>query len=177
MEFTHTDIIQLYGKQFFIIPEKVEGELPTVEMEEIQPSESTVSKVPMSSVPNHLNQGVPIIWRMKSHAQMALILQQNEFANRDLTAALKSYIMQAEIPTEAVGFGVIPEACEACDCSDMAVKVGIVFKLFGEKLPSPVEVDGKHLFVVADLALISSKEAFQTRLIQVLQQAYQLTQS
>ncbi|RMG24654.1 MAG: hypothetical protein D6730_12360 [Bacteroidetes bacterium] len=178
MNFSLEEIIHLYGSKFMIISEPQAAPQPTGEAETTPRAESQAA--PQAEPPSpalRFSQGEAVTWRMKPQAQLALILQQTEFNDRALTTALKGYIVQAGIPTDAVGFGVIPDNCDSCDCRDMPVKVGIVFQLFGQKIPSPVEVGEKRIFAAADLGLIHTKESFQRRLRQILQQAYQLSQT
>lgn len=203
MEFTTQDIKQLYGTYFFVLPETdIDEETTSNEVTEIAvegnssseiSSTNTTAPAPVWATEGSQNKSISsessnlyheffmegelVNWKMKPQTQLVLILQQKEFSDRSLTASLKNYIVEAGIPINVIGFGVIPDEAKKLNCSDMKPDVGVVFQLFGKKLPSPMEINGKSLFAVADLALINSKPAFQKRLVQILQQAYQRTQS
>lgn len=193
MEFSQEDIIRLYGKRFFLLPDEVTSSSdsePEADAEGVAatqpstapPAESASPSAPpaaqqeVESYASTFQQGAPVEWKMKPHAQLALLLQASEFSDRALTTALKGYIVKAGISTEVVGFGIIPDDCPAFDMQQMPVKVGVVFKLFEKKMPIPVQVDDKQLFVAADLGLIHIKEAFQKRLTEILVLAHAATQ-
>jgi hypothetical protein len=83
---------------------------------------------------------------MKPQARIALLLEEAEFSNKFLTAQLRDWILAAGVPTEAVGFGILPAGSQQVDLSDMKVNIALGFSLLGFEKPFSLQVDTQALF-------------------------------
>ena len=110
MDFTTTDVKRLYGPIFFEVQEE----------EEAQDTISSKDKVDISV----FTQGPLVDWKLKSASSIALVIHEREFSNKTLTTFLKQAMIEAGIPLEKVGFGVISGNEKQYDFSEMPLSSG-----------------------------------------------------
>ena len=152
MEFTSSDILRLYGKQIFILPNvpSASEEESLIEEENTPETEPPVKEFGRPDT-SFLTNGNPIDWKMKPESKLALILRSDEFSNKELTGILKKAILEAGVDTRQVGFGVLEKESTQWNVTDMPVSAGLMFE------ESPLEqgifeVENKKIFFVKKLA-------------------------
>ncbi len=159
MKFSHEDILRLYGPVFFHIPDVEE-----------RSAVETASGVSHTS--SRFNDGPNIIWKVKKQSVVALILEEDEFSNKQLTSSLKSMIIQAGISPAQVGFGLMSGSQVSYDLSDMPMEVGIFFGGFKEEvysnLPPSLLLKEKDIFFTRTIRQITSDDKLQEQTIDIL---------
>lgn len=174
MEFDKKDILQLYGKHLFIIPDdKVAPQpetKPVAEPVAVSPPVETPIAEPQpvaESGPVHFQAGKPVTWKLKPDTRLALVLRSEEFANKQLTSALKGYIVGAAIDTKLIGFGILEGEGDEWDLRDMPCPVGVVFG-GGATAAGPIMLGTNQVFAVNSLAAISTDRGSQNQLKELL---------
>lgn len=167
MNFTQSDIQRLYGSRFFFVPQQFSAD----EKEEslMEPTPSLV--VEQRPSPSFLLGEEKIIWKMKPNAKIALILLLSEFKDPALTALLKSLIQTGGINTDHIGFGILANGTNAWKITDMPVDFAVFFHRPKEFIPnnSPVDIEGKLIYVTGQLAHLQETPALQQGLTDYLQ--------
>lgn len=174
MEFDKKDILQLYGKNLFIIPD--DNEIPKPEAKPV--AEPAVVSAPVetpAAEPEsvlepalvYFQAGKPVTWKLKPDTRLALVLRSEEFANKQLTSALKGYIVGAAIDTKLIGFGILEGEGDEWDLRDMPCPVGVVFG-GGATAAGPIMLGTNQVFAVNSLAAISTDRGSQNNLKELL---------
>ncbi len=173
MEFDKKDVLQLYGKHLFIIPDdneisKPEAK-PVAESVTVSPVETLVGEPEPDSepAPVYFQAGKPVTWKLKPDTRLALVLRGEEFANKQLTSALKGYIVGAAIDTKLIGFGILEGEGNEWDLRDMPCPVGVVFG-GGATATGPIRLGTNQIFAVNSLAAISTDRGSQNHLKELL---------
>lgn len=122
------DVRVLYGDLIFAIPESQPVVAP---------------QAPPLSV---FRTGPQPVWKMKPQAKIALLLEEAEFSNKQLTGQLRDWILAAEIPTEAVGFGILPTDALQIDLAGMPANTALGFSLLGFEKPFSLQAEQQALF-------------------------------
>lgn len=155
MKLSRTDIGYLYGNTFYLIPEGISSN-----KQQEDPSLKTFF------------QGSNITWKIKSQSKIALILEETEFSNRNLTNSLKSLILQANISPTQIGFGIIQQIDHNFDLTDMPMKIGVFFGGFTDsaqaELPSSLSLADKDLFFTKKMSQITASDSLQAEVITML---------
>lgn len=194
IELSSQDVISLYGRYLFVIPEEEkenpipvsqEEATPVVEVEAAtQPKEEVVKAVPTPEEPqaepalpeptkelkSELTEGTPVSWKMKAQSRIAMVMGEAEFKNRAMTVILRDCVERAGMPTSLIGFGVLQAGATDYNFSDQPVPFSLAFSpgISTQKvisLPGGQEV--YPMPVLSDIVLNQDK---QEALIKLLQQ-------
>ncbi len=162
MHLSPADVRRLYGSLLFRIPSE-EGE---------KESEAPTAKDRPGVPPAFLKGGAAIDWKLKEHSQLALIIAQSEFKNKELTSLLKQCMLQSGVDLSKVGFGVMPDEAGQLDVTDLPTPVGVLFRSFKGQAGTPVEWADKVLFEGSQLTSLGD-EGKRQELILILKQCQQ----
>lgn len=157
MKFTLQDIKNLYGDYLYVLKE----DSPKQE----------VSSVVAEAEPTLFQEGVDIDWKMKPDSKLALVLNQEEFENAESTSLLKQWVLQAELDTKGIGFGIIPKGAESIHFTDMPVEIAVVFGPPEAPGVDSITVAKKDIFILPQIHLLQADTSGPQRAISTLQQA------
>lgn len=157
MKLTAQDIKNLYGEFLYVLKE----ELPPQQ----------VSSIVEEAKSNLFREGAEIDWKMKPDSKLALVLAQEEFETAELTAQLKQWVLQAEVDTKGIGFGIIPKGAEAIQFQQMPVEVAVVFGAPEAPGLDSISIDKKDIFILPSIHLLHADPSGPQRAISTLQQA------
>lgn len=157
MKLSKADIARLFGDVFYLIREDT---MPQTQ-EQLKASSSLI-----------FTSGNRITWKVKNNSKIALILEEPEFLNRNLTNSLKSLILQAQIAPSEIGFGIVKNLDASFKLDDMPMNIGIFFGGFTDsaksKLPKSMTQNGKDLFFCDRISKIVSQDSLQEEVITML---------
>jgi len=185
MKLSPADIKRLYGDKLFILPEPEKTEAvaepvqeakeETVEVPIAVPSvEAVVEEVKEEATPvidlSPLQSGQQPVWKMKPGARLALILHKSEFSNKALTTLLKESMIKAAIDLKQIGFGVVEDNASSLDLSEMGVSFAVLCNKLGGKLSSPVEMNGKKIWLSPKLAEANAEAAAKAELETIMKE-------
>ena len=157
MKFTLQDIKNLYGDYLYVLKE----DAPIQE----------VSSIVAEAETQLFQEGVNVNWKMKPNSKLALVLSQEEFENADFTSQLKQWVLQAELDTKGIGFGIIPKGAEAIHFTDMPVEIAVVFGPPEAPGVDSITIDKKDIFILPPISLLLTDASGPQRAISTLQQA------
>ncbi|MEM8889672.1 MAG: hypothetical protein AAGD28_16985, partial [Bacteroidota bacterium] len=140
--------------------------VPTVEAVVEEVKEEATPVVDLSP----LQSGQQPVWKMKPGARLALILHKSEFSNKALTTLLKESMLQAAIDLKQIGFGVVEDDVSSMDLSQMGVPFAVLCNKMGGSLSSPVEMDGKKIWLSPRLAEANADAAAKTELETIMRE-------
>lgn len=172
MEFNKEDVMRLYGRHLFVVPDGTGADKPLADepaIDQVKP-EPPVAPEPVKAPA--FQSGKLVVWKLKPQTRLALILHEEEFFDKKLTAALKSYITAAQIDTKLIGFGVMQGKEQAWDLRDMPCPTGVVFGA-GEIDFSGSQVGKGRVYAVPALAALAT-DASATQSVQQLLASIQL---
>ncbi|MEM8896985.1 MAG: hypothetical protein AAGC85_02730 [Bacteroidota bacterium] len=174
MDLSKEDVRKLYGEWWYIVPE----DTPAQEVEVAAETKTEAEVVEEQTPPKPLldsaifSQGESIVWKLKAEAKIAFVLLENEFTNKNLTASLKSYVLQAGISLSEIGFGIIQQQATQFDLSNVPVNQVVFFGTFSQAdLPSSYTWKDKDLFFANTLTHILTGEDYQEHTVELLRQA------
>ena len=184
MKLSPADIKRLYGDKLFILPEPEkpqtvvetvqETKEETQEVAAVPAVEAVVEEVKEEVAPvidlSPLQSGQQPVWKMKPGARLALILHKSEFSNKTLTTLLKESMLKAAIDLKQIGFGVIEDNVSSLDLSQMGVPFAVLCNKLGSNLSSPVEMDGKKIWLSPRLAEANADAAAKTELETIMKE-------
>ena len=157
MEFTLGDIQNLYGDYFFYLKE-----------EQAQAPSSSV----VEEAQRHLfTEGEAIDWKMKPDSLVALVLAEDEFADKDATSQLKQWVLQAELSPQHIGFGIIPASAKAIHFNDMPVKIAVVFGAPESPTQDSISLADKDIFILSRIHELLSSSHGKDQAVSILKQA------
>lgn len=171
------DIHRLYGPRLYVLQETAHAQAAIVEKEDkptVLPTPSLpAEKVEESAAPAVASPppavvGHAIQWKLKPSSTLALLMTQADFSNRILTQALKQLVLDAGIPVESIGFGILPEE-SPWDFAAMPVPVAALFSdLQDEGLFLNLSPD-KRVMRLPALAQVALNVSAQQKVVQALQ--------
>ena len=161
MQFSHQDIRLLYGSRLYLVPEPEKPVEETV-VEEI------VDELPVVPDYSLLEQGSPVVWKLKPQAQLVFVLREAEFANRELTKMLGAEVAAAGIDTSKIGFGVLAGEGPGWDFSKMEVPVALICHDFGQGWENAIVWNGKRISFAPSLQQAQQDSASKDLLLQAL---------
>jgi len=153
IELSSQDVISLYGRYLFVIPEEekqkaipvpqeevtlvaeVEAAAPPPAQEEVveavpppeEPKAEPVLPAPPEEIKSELTEGAPVAWKMKAQSRIAMVMAEAEFKNRAMTIILRDCVERAGMPTSLIGFGVLQAGATDYNFSDQPVPFSIAF--------------------------------------------------
>ncbi|MEM6764385.1 MAG: hypothetical protein AAF655_05660 [Bacteroidota bacterium] len=169
MDFSQEDVRRLFGEWWYIVPEK-----PTVieELKTVSSSGQGEAGEPQGLDEAIFTVGESVVWKMKAESKLALVLVEEEFTNKNLTASLKSYVIQAGLSLAEVGFGVVQQAATQFDLTTVPVNQVVFLGIFTqEDIPSSYTWKDKDFFFVPLLVDILTGEDIQEETVALLKQA------
>ena len=158
MQFSHQDIRLLYGSRLYLVPE------PEVPIEE-EPAEEALPPKPDYAL---LEQGSPVVWKLKPQAQLVFVLREAEFGNRELTKMLGAEVAAAGIDTSKIGFGILFGEGPAWDFSKMEVPVALICHDFGQGWGDSISWNGKRISFAPSLQQAQQDASSKSLLLQAL---------
>ena len=176
MDLSREDVRKLYGEWWYIVPD----DAPVQEVEAVAENKIEVEAevVEEKSPPEPLlddvifSQGESIVWKLKVEAKIAFVLLESEFTNKNLTASLKSYVLQAGSSLSEIGFGIIQQQATQFDLSNVPVNQVVFFGTFSQSdLPSSYTWKDKDFFFASTLTHILTGEDYQENTVELLRQA------
>ena len=157
MEFTLGDIQNLYGDYFFYLKEELAPAPASSVVEEAQ---------------RHLfTEGEAIDWKMKPDSQVALVLMEEEFADKEATSQLKQWVLQADLSPQHIGFGIIPAMAKAIHFNDMPVKTAVVFGAPEAPPQDSINLGEKDIFILPRIHKLLSASHGKDQAVSTLKQA------
>ncbi|MDW3649194.1 MAG: hypothetical protein R8P61_19155 [Bacteroidia bacterium] len=184
MKLSPSDIKRLYGDKLFILPEPEKSQLAeepvqeakeeTLEVAAVPTVEAIVEEVKEEVVPvidlSPLQSGQQPVWKMKPGARLALILHKSEFSNKEFTGLLKASMLTAAIDLTQIGFGVIEDDARTLDLRDMGVPFAVLCDKLDSSLSSPVEMEGKKIWLSPHLAEAIKEVSAKTELETIMKE-------
>ena len=176
MDFSQQDLRRLYGKQFFLIPEELEGQKTPIQ----EPKANISSEETLPNQPEEVAPKLPdwlgdqaIDWKLKPQARVAFVLQESEFTNRDLTTFFKGKVVEAHIDLKEIGFGVLPPAAAGWNFSDSPVPLVLLCQEADIDYSQPYPVEQVSVFVAPKLQEARLVEKKAAQLVAALSQLAQ----
>ncbi|MEO0468563.1 MAG: hypothetical protein AAF206_03000 [Bacteroidota bacterium] len=192
MQFSGEDIKRLYGARFFVIATE-ELETPDIQSVSPEPVVSSSEETPPESIeevavkshvnemeapahppkPNYeqerLTSGTAPVWKLKPGASLALILQPEEFTNKEATGFLKQALVSASVDVSKIGFGVLENNANACQLTDMPTPTGLIFQDWDQDWPAEgFNLGEKRVYVLPSLDSIRANPEATQALHQIL---------
>lgn len=185
MKLSPADIKRLYGDKLFILPEPEKpqpaaepvqevAEEENVEVAAAPAVEAVVEEVKEEVAPvidlSPLQSGQQPVWKMKPGARLALILHKSEFSNKALTGLLKESMLNAAIDLTQIGFGVVEDGVTSVNLNEMGVPFAVLCNKLGGSLNSPVEMDGKKIWLSPQLTAAHADAAAKAELEKIMKE-------
>ncbi len=165
MQFSTQDIQRLYGSILFDLKT---GDVPSL-IEEVAPENKSVEDIQDSPpVPSLFQGGTSVIWKMRPTAKLALVLSEEEFANRKLTSMLKQAVLDAGLSTQDIGFGIYDARASSWDFREQSVSRAVVCGACAGKLTATLQIGDKTLIPAPALM----EEGAQANLTALLKQQH-----
>lgn len=196
MDFSSSDIRLLYGERFFLVepeeaivesvPPKENAQTPpktevseVAEAENIPPAkvvEAIVEAAPSPPAPpvHLLEAGETVAWKMRPTAKFVVVLQKQEFSNRDLTGLLKTQLLQAGIDPTLVGFGIMADGASSVDLSSAKKAFILLFDQLGKEWPESVKTKDKTVWLLPSLQQCQQDTAATKKVLTALDAVKQL---
>lgn len=185
IELNSQDIINLYGRYLFVIPNEERQESEQLEVEELaveeileapateaSPEPESVSEPVPASIPE-LTSGTPVVWKMKAQSRIAMVLNEAAFKNRAMTIILKDCVERAGMSTALIGFGILKTGESTFDFSEQPVPFALVFSPEISEKEVVQLPGGNEVYPQPSLADIIMNQDKQEALISLLQQLNQ----
>lgn len=167
MNFSLSDVKQLYGSLLFRLPEaEVEQSQETATPEpDAVPVERAIPTVP----PAQLKQGTSVTWKLKPESTLALIISSSDFGNKELTGYLKQCLLESDVPLENIGFGVFPDGTTAFDLQDIPTSTGILFCEPDGLDAAPIQWLDRTILISSPLVCLSDESQRKSLVLQLKQ--------
>lgn len=152
--------------QAAIVEEKEKPDVlptPSLAVEKVEEIAAPEVALPQPAVVGHAIQ-----WKLKPASTIALLMTQADFSNRILTQALKQLVLDAGIPVESIGFGILPSE-SPWDFAAMPVPVAALFSdLQDEGCILNLSAD-KRVMLLPSLAQVALNVSAQQQVVKALQ--------
>ncbi len=155
MKLSIATVQRLYGPKLYILQESVTDENSIMEI----------------SNPQLFLIGQSVDWKMKPNTQMVLILKEEEFSQKPLIDLLKSMVLKAQIPTDLIGFGIMPKDAEEISLEDIPTPVGVLYGPPGTHIPDSMRLRNCDIFISPSLQHIADHPNEMDQMAQTLQRA------
>lgn len=167
MNFSLTDVKQLYGSLLFRLP----GTEAKEESEDSSPESSgPVAEPPIPTVPPaQLKQGASVTWKLKPESTLALIISSSDFSNKELTGYLKQCLLQSGVPLDKIGFGVFPDGMTEFDLQDIPTSAGILFCEPAGLDATPIQWQDRTILISSPLSSLSEESQRKSLVLQLKQ--------
>jgi hypothetical protein len=185
IELSSNDVIGLYGRYLFVIPNEgkqtveqsaeeqstVEQEVmdqETVEQELIEVKPEPVAEKAVASP--ELTTGIPVIWKMRTQSRIAMVMDEGEFKNRAMTIVLKDCVERAGMDTNLIGFGVLKGGETSFDFSQQPVPFALAFSPQVSEKEVIQLPEGQEVYPMPTVSAIVLNQDNQAALISLLRQ-------
>ncbi|MFK7922038.1 MAG: hypothetical protein AB8H47_08775 [Bacteroidia bacterium] len=121
-----------------------------------------------------LEAGETVVWKMRPTAKFVVVLQKQEFSNRELTGLIKTQLLQAGIDPALVGFGIIADGASSVDLSTAEKAFILLFDKLGKEWPISVKSKDKTVWLLPTLQQCQQDAGATQKVLTALEAVKQL---